>query len=183
MIVGELVKYSDEDLKEIVSLSKLIPENVEPLFKVKPFIHLKYEDVIELKELAKENIISDEIIEKVSVLNNFNYSLKWLINTDLKRYFRTVNLIEDNFKRINEYEKLLFSETDSKLIGAGIENLNQFGDLNTIDALAGGDILKWELVLKLEWWDVFNKLYKTKIENDIRKNLEMQRELENKAKR
>tara|TARA_R110000850_G_scaffold7780_10_gene28532 strand:- start:1744 stop:2268 length:525 start_codon:yes stop_codon:yes gene_type:complete len=172
MMVKDLMTYSLEDIQEVVILSKHISEDADGVFKIKPFINLKYKDVIGLKQLAMGKAQDNELIESVAILNGFDYSLKKLTNSTLKSYFRTINEIESNFKKIASYEKMLQTSSDAKLINAGIDSLSQFGDLNVIDALAGGDILKWKDVLDLEWWDVFNKLLKNKTEDKIRRNLE-----------
>lgn len=171
-MVKDLMTYSLEDIQEVVILSKHISEDADGVFKIKPFINLKYKDVIGLKQLAMGKAQDNELIERVAILNGFDYSLKKLTNSTLKSYFRTINEIESNFKKIASYEKMLQTSSDAKLINAGIDSLSQFGDLNVIDALAGGDILKWKEVLDLEWWDVFNKLLKNKTEDKIRRNLE-----------
>lgn len=41
---------------------------------------------------------------------------------------------------------------------AGIKTFEKYGVSNTIDSLAGGDILKWEAVCQLEYELVFQKL-------------------------
>lgn len=178
MKVKDVSKYTDEELKEIVLLSKLIPEDVKPIFPINEFIHLKYGQVIRLKSfMIDKQAVDEEIIIFIASLNDKKIDKRDIVNSRLKRYFRTINIIELNFKKIRDYEKLLDTDVDSKLVSSGIDRLNQFGDLNTIDILANGDILKWADVLELEWWDVFNKLYKTKVENDIRRDLEFQNKM------
>lgn len=147
------------------------------LFKIKPFKDYKYGDVLELKAMVVQSQGIDlSIIKKVARLSGNKIGELKIMTSKVSKYFATINQIEEQFLEIKKYEGLLSTNADDKLINAGSEQLNQFGDLNTIDALAGGDILKWEMILKLDWWDVFNKLYKTKIENDIRINLELQRD-------
>jgi hypothetical protein len=181
MKVKELSKYNEEQLKEMLILSKLIPVDSDAMFKVKPFTKLKYKHVLKLKAMAEAtNTIDDTIIKYIASKSGFEIKEKQILNSSVKSYFQTINQIELNFKQVREYEELLNTDVDSKLESAGAEDLNQFGALNTIDSLAGGDILRWKAILQIEWWDVFNKLYKTKIENDIRKNLELQRQMENK---
>jgi len=179
MKVKDLLKYNEEELKEMLILSKLMPESVDAMFKIKSFTKLKYKQVLKLKGMAEEtNAIDDTIIKYIASLNGYKIKERDIINSSVRNYFQTINQIELNFKQIKEYEMLLNAEVDGKLESAGVDELNQFGALNTIDSLAGGDLLKWKSVIKIEWWDVFNKLYKSKIENDIRKNLELQRQME-----
>lgn len=54
---------------------------------------------------------------------------------------------------------------------AKIDKLDVFKEVNTIDALAGGDILKWEKVVNLEYELVFVKLYKSKLEAEYQERL------------
>jgi len=78
--------------------------------------------------------------------------------------------IKDELEAINKLEAdNLNSEPDADLNAAGIHEMNVFGDLNTIDQLAGGDILKWEAIKQLRYHQVFDKQLKSIIENRIEK--------------
>lgn len=48
---------------------------------------------------------------------------------------------------------------------AGIERFNKYGMFNIVDALAKGDVLKWEQVLELDYNTVYLKLLKEKDES------------------
>lgn len=74
----------------------------------------------------------------------------------------------------------LSSMPDLKLIAAGINELNQFGELNIIDSLAGGDVLKWEAIKDLKYHIVFDKQYKSIIESRINKTYAEQNKPKNK---
>jgi hypothetical protein len=179
----EVLALSEEEIKDVVILSKMIPKTVPLLFKTKEFKLLTFGQVLYFKNLiSTHKSINTEFICKLAKDNGSDFSEKDLEKADAKNYFRTVNFIEDQFDIINSMQKRLETETDDKLINAGIEKLNVFGELNVIDVLAGGDILKWKKVLKLAWIDVYNKLYKNKIEQEIRDNLDLQREMETIAK-
>ena len=170
MQVKDLKKIKINELEEIMILSKLIDKDVKCMFDILPFVNMEYGQVIELKNLVKtKNILDIDLIQKISEYSKKKISIFEIEKSSIVSFFRTINEIEYNFKRINNYEMMLNSGTDSDLESAGISELNQFGDLNIIDTLAGGDILKWEKVLRLEWWDVFNKLLKDKTERDIQK--------------
>lgn len=45
---------------------------------------------------------------------------------------------------------------------AGIESFKKFGYINTVDSLAGGDVLKWNDVLNLPYEMVFLKQLRNK---------------------
>lgn len=73
--------------------------------------------------------------------------------------------IQDQYKMINQLEAQYLSlPPDPKMVAAGIDELNELGDTNIIDALAGGDILKWEAVKDLSYEMIFDKQRKSTIE-------------------
>lgn len=76
----------------------------------------------------------------------------------------------------------LSSEPEMDLKAAGIEELNQFGTLNVIDSLAGGDVLKWDAIRALPYHVVFDKQLKGIVEKGIEKRLIAIRESNNKNK-
>ncbi len=164
MKVKVLDRLTEQEVREVVVMSKLTKEDTS----LKPFTSLKFGEVLELKGLAR-NGVDDVLIVKVLELNKRKTKLE---NRTLKAFFAIVNFIKNQFKYLGELEQKLDTETENDLIVAGIDELNKFGDLNTIDALAGGDILRWQQVLDLTYEDVYNKLLKTKTEEDIKKRLE-----------
>lgn len=78
--------------------------------------------------------------------------------------------LKDEMEAIQQLEQThLSSQPDPDMEAAGVHELNQLGEINTIDSLAGGDILKWELVEQLPYHKVFDKLLKNLIENRVNK--------------
>ena len=55
-------------------------------------------------------------------------------------------------------------------VDAGIEVFNQYGALNTLETLSGGDILKYELVKGLMYDEVYTKLLMNKDKRIFEKN-------------
>lgn len=79
----------------------------------------------------------------------------------------------DQYKVIQELEQqYLSSPPDPKLIAAGIQELDILGDINIIDALAGGDVLKWSEIRLLPYSTIFDKQLKMTIENRITKRMQ-----------
>lgn len=77
---------------------------------------------------------------------------------DVNEMLYFVLWLMDETKVIYELEtQQLKSMPDPDKIAAGIDELNIFGDKNTIDQLAGGDILKWNDIKKLPYEQVFEK--------------------------
>jgi hypothetical protein len=79
--------------------------------------------------------------------------------------FSQLNKFFDRFKELAEYQP----EQDE--LQAGIDELDQFGFFNTVDRLAGGDVLKHDLILKEPALKIYNKLLKDYIDAKIQKRL------------
>jgi len=80
--------------------------------------------------------------------------------------------IRDELKTISELESnYLRSDPDVKLLQAGINKLDQFGLMNTLDNLAKGDILKYDLIRELPYNVVFDKQYLEVTKSEIEKKL------------
>lgn len=80
--------------------------------------------------------------------------------------------IRDELEAIANLEKTyLVSSPSAKMFQAGINRLDQFGLMNTIDNLANGDILKYDEVRKLRYNVVFDKQYRDIILKEIQEKL------------
>lgn len=78
----------------------------------------------------------------------------------------------DEMKTIRELESTyLRSDPDVKLLQSGINKLDQFGLMNTLDNLAKGDILKYDLIRELPYNVVFDKQYMEVVKSEIEKKL------------
>jgi hypothetical protein len=68
---------------------------------------------------------------------------------------------------------------------AGIKNFEPFGVINTVNSLAGGDVLKWESIMQLPYEKYFTKLLLNKVESEYQKKYQklMQKESESKNKK
>lgn len=84
--------------------------------------------------------------------------------------------VNDQYDAIGAAEKrYLTSPPDPDMLRAGIKELDILEDINLIDQLAGGDILKWNAVRNLPYSEIFSKQLKLVIEKKIEKNLKDQR--------
>lgn len=80
--------------------------------------------------------------------------------------------VQDQYKAINEMEQqYLATPPDAKMLEAGIRDLDILGDVNLIDTICKGDILKWEAVRQLPYAMIFDKNLKLTIESRISKKL------------
>lgn len=80
--------------------------------------------------------------------------------------------IVDELKSIRELEsEYLRSDPDVKLMQAGINKLDKFGLLNTLDNLAKGDITKYDMIRNTPYNVVFDKQYMEVTKSEIEKKL------------
>ena len=153
---------------ELYNFVKKYGKRTNILFDVElePLIYFSYGFVkIDLPSLLNENNI-DEIIKIICDIKDI--SVKKI--TDKEKISLTLWLI-DELEAIGSLEQnYLSSQPEPELIASGIDELNVFGELNIIDSLAGGDILKWEQVKQLPYHSIFDKLRKDNIERKINKN-------------
>lgn len=132
-----------------------------------------------LKEVIPD-LFSRNEFEKLLFLmlkdRGVNVFLNDVSNCDLKEVMSFILWIMDELKTIRELEATyLVSEPDIKLLQAGINELDQFGIKNTLDNLAGGDILKYDLIRQLPYHEVFDKQYMETIKKKVEKKLAKQK--------
>lgn len=135
-------------------------------------IHLSYRD---LKKTLPDLIHSGKLEEAILVVLKSKSPRipKWRVRyADNYKKLKFLFWIQDQYKVLNELEtKWLSSPPDRKMTAAGIQELDILGDKNLIDALANGDILKWEEVQDLPYETIFDKQLKTVIESKITRKL------------
>lgn len=133
--------------------------------EVPMLIYMPYGFVkIELPEyLSTANVY--EIINRIAKLQNIEET-----ETDTKELIAFILWIKDEFEAIRKLEsEHLSGSPDPDMLAAGVQELNELGEINVIDSLAGGDILKWEAIEMLPYYKVFDKLKKNMIENKVNK--------------
>lgn len=128
-----------------------LKETLPDLFAKNDFEQLFY---LMLQDRKQFVFLAD--VQKIEVNHAMSFIL-WLI---------------DEMKTIRELESTyLRSDPDVKLLQAGINKLDQFGLMNTLDSLSKGDVLKYDEVRKLPYNIVFDKQYLEVTKNDIEKKL------------
>lgn len=87
-----------------------------------------------------------------------------LSKLDVETVFSSVKYVLEKLKTLNERDKKqLKSEITHEQKRAGIDMFNDLGDFNTINMIAGGDVTKYDEVLRIDYNTIFNKLYHIKI--------------------
>ncbi|HNQ20436.1 MAG TPA: hypothetical protein PKI46_05185 [Bacteroidales bacterium] len=163
--IKEFFSLEENKLLELYRILRLIKSDGRHIQSIQL---LSYKDVVQLKQLCTIqtpiNIIA--IIEGV-----FEIPLKQQREMKLTEYFPLLNFVINGIEEIIEMEHIRLSSTaKDDLIMAGVELLNQYGDIATIDALAGGDILRWQQIELLPWQIVFTKLCMDKDKAQIQEN-------------
>ena len=141
---------------------KFVKETSPELLKEGNFEKLIFECFIDRKIFIFENDIQ---------YFNFNeclYFLFWII--DELKYWASME------------QQHLSSDPDFDMMAAGISELNIFGNLNVIDMLAGGDILKWDLIRAKSYQDIFDKQLKSIKEGNFQKEYTKRMHSKNKSK-
>lgn len=95
------------------------------------------------------------------------------LDVDQIMLYDTIAISNDLYKQLEAVDKLevkhlVVHPTDEQR-KAGIGAFRQFGITNTIDSLAGGDVLKYDEVLKLDYNTVFVKLKRSKVEAEFQR--------------
>lgn len=127
-------------------------------FDFEPFTHFSFgfvkEDSIDLvNRLDVDGLIKLAFQDRTKQLV-FDSDLESIDKQGLSFLFWVIDMLE----KIDSLEKHnLSSEPDPKMLQAGISEMSEFGVLNTIDALAGGDMLKWDEVRAKPYHYCFNK--------------------------
>jgi hypothetical protein len=114
-------------------------------------------------------------------VNVFHYEIDRITVNDFMQF---LCWIKDELDDISKLEfNYLNAEPDIDLILAGVEKLRQFGDMNVIDNLANGDVLKHEALWKLSYATIFDKQYKAVVENKIQESLRAIKKEKDKGKK
>lgn len=128
-----------------------------------------------LKETLPDLLIKGDL-EKLFFLllkdRGINVFLTDVQNVDTDEAMCFYLWIIDELQSIRELESnYLRSDTDIKLMQAGISKLDQFGLLNTLDNLAKGDITKYDEIRNLRYNVVFDKQFMEVTRSSIEKKL------------
>lgn len=157
---------TDRELDLIVRFGK--PKNTIGRYACKRLIFLPYGLVRkEIPVMQKANRHNDVVIELLKAQHGEDLDLTDVTPNDALAFYL---FVRKELEYIQKLEKnYLSSEPEAEMIGAGINELNQFGALATIHSLAGGDILKHKAVEAMSYYEVYQVLKLEKINRDINK--------------
>lgn len=134
-------------------------------FAAKKLKEMRFSEVIDVRELLS-NLTLDNQLKSVSMVYS-NVPVNDLAKMKAVKFFALFNYVVKEVKLIVDGEKFLHSEPDGDMQRAGIHKLNRFGILSAVDTLAGGDVLRWEIIMKQRYSRIFAKLCLNKVRSDI----------------
>lgn len=138
-------------------------------WKSKPLIELPFGLIkIDIPELLRKGKAEDIVIK----ILKHQYS-DFELNYTQGEIIAFVLWVKNQIEFINKIENAyLHSEPEPELISSGVHLLDEFGVMVTIDNLAGGDILKYDKIKALPYFEVYQKLKMDKVHNEIKNRYE-----------
>lgn len=124
---------------------------------------LKFKTINAIKDAMARADARTEFDVISAVFQNFGKEYKPLSNTE-KETIEFIFFIIDGVKGIANMEQTSFEAESSDVDTSG---LDKFKEINIVDSLAGGDILKWEAIQELPYFDVFIKMLMIQEKNKI----------------
>ena len=156
-------EFTDAENKALVRSNKFLGRTALKLIKQ------KYIFIIDLKALISQGDVLEAVILLLGKVKPL--TLEELLKAPHTDFVYFSKWLEDELKMLVALEKDLTTEVDEDLNEAGVSDLNIFQEINVIDGLAGGDLLKWAEIEQLEYEKVYTKLLKNKTENNIAEHL------------
>ena len=145
-------KLLNFDFESLIYLKwGLLKEQLPELFAKNDFETLFF---LMLKDRGINVFKSD--VQNIGVNKAMSFIL-WMIDE-----MKTIRELESNYLR---------SDPDVKLLQAGINKLDQFGLMNTLDNLTKGDILRYDSIRQMPYNIIFDKQYLEVTKSDIEKKL------------
>lgn len=170
MLNQKLSQINQEDFDFLIKNGKR--SSILLNFDFESLIYLKWTTLKEvLPELFAKNNFEElfYLMLKDRGVNLFKVDIQ---NIEINHAMSFILWVIDELKSVNELEKAyLTSDPDVKFLQAGGNNLNKFGLINTLDNLAKGDILKYDLIRQLPYNVVFDKQYLEVTKSEIEKKL------------
>jgi hypothetical protein len=170
MLNSQLAKITNEDFEFLSKNGKRTS-----IFMRHDFESLIYSEWGLLKFDLPDLFASGNFEELLYLLlkdRGVDFFKKSITNYELSKAVEFILWIKDELETIKELETTyLSSQPSAKMFQAGINKLDQFGIMNTVDNLAGGDILKYNLIKKQKYNVIFDKQYREVITNEIQTKL------------
>ena len=168
------MKLKNITLAEYIALTEEEKENYE--FALLYATECEARDVLEYGDMTKKPFgdVKDYqyLFNKENSVKSFidKYGYEYLNLLSVFDFFAFYRYIYSEVERINNIENILLSyEPTNEEIEAGMDGMAKFSAIIQIDALAGGDVLKYESIRKLTYEDGLTKLALDKERNEYQK--------------
>lgn len=128
---------------------------------------MSFGDVVEMQRKLRDLTLGGQlfVFEKV-----FSISQEEQLQMLSSAYYPGWNYIVERFAWMADVRnKAMPPDPDPDLDAAGIKEMERFGEAAIIDALAGGDVLKWSAIEAMPYKLVFMKLCMDYTRNKIQK--------------
>lgn len=161
------IEVSEDRFIKSFIRSRIRKQKKTKRFEAPKIMTMSFGDVIEIKKLLQDMTLKDqlEVVSKV-----YGIQVETLATIHVTTFFSMFNYVVKEVKQIMKNEEMyLKGDIEADMMQAGVDKLNQFGILATVDTLAGNDVLKWEEVLEQRYSRVFTKMFMNKVRNDIEK--------------
>lgn len=175
-----------DDYLPILELLSPVAEVAHPIhqsldkIKIPNVKNLKYGKVVMLKQLLKETT-TEAVVEAVAIVTKL--PKESVYHFTIIPFYSIVNGIVAQLIEVSNMEQNELQSEDEDIVmieAQASERMSKFGVLNTIDALAGGDVTKWELIEELPYMVVFSKLMMEKTKADIMRDVRAIQQRKNK---
>lgn len=136
-------------------------------FTSKAFIELPYGLVkIRIPKLLSEGE-TEAAVGSIMQSQFVNFDIQNATGNEIVGFFLWV---QQQMEHLAYIEKtFLSSDPEPEMLAAGIMKLNEFGEMATIDQLAKGNILEYEKIEALPYFQVYQKLKLDKAHREIEK--------------
>jgi len=144
--------------RELIAEYMNVLQFTAPVFTKKKVFHLKLKQV----EFIKQNLNSNDdkaIIKIISIVQKCKK--KEILKMPIVKFFGLYNSVKEQIEKISNAEQnsLTTEITNIKWEAVnGSERMQKYAIYNTLDALAEGDILKYNKIMNLPYSEVFTKL-------------------------
>lgn len=140
-------------------LKAMYPKNYLNGKEMPAFLEQPFKNIISIENLFKAVPKQPtNVIDIVSIC--FQIPTEEIEPVGIKDFYPALNFVVEQHKKLIEREnRILHHEPEVEELEAGIESLQKFGRMATVDTLAGGDLLKHNLIIEMPYSRVFTKLY------------------------
>ena len=152
----EYTNLKDKSLYDYAAQFSRKLNTAKDLFDIGDFTKLTFGQVKDAQYLFSSGVSFEKMFKFVSQVTKDPYN-----KIAKQRFFDLCmcrRFVEEQLQEIHKLELNIYHETDARDESAGIDRLAKFGVLIQIDSLAGGDVLKYDLIKELPYNLCFTKL-------------------------